>query len=317
MRTRQTIALLLAAVYLLMTVGAPVATLSCECLSSHDHAELFCPCHAGEASGVGRVPGRALLPGSPLYGDRTLSLLIESIGKYLRCAVTDLPPALAADRTLSAPLSEGDASPRRTMRRACSRSRFACSGIPGASVRGVITWSASRYCVIRPARAEKAIRAGSPFLILSAGRAVETADLPFRKIRRQSRMAGSERGKYALQPGCNAFPLPLPRKKASFMKQTVLSLLFLLFSSASVSTLRAQDLRGVVRDADNQPLVGASVYWAGTTVGASTDAQGSLPAAPREGLRPSGRLLPGLCERYAAYRRRGFACGVHAPCRRR
>ena len=66
------------------------------------------------------------------------------------------------------------------------------------------------------------------------------------------------------------------RKKASFMKQTVLSLLFLLFSSASVSTLRAQDLRGVVRDADNQPLVGASVYWAGTTVGASTDAQGAF-----------------------------------------
>ena len=66
------------------------------------------------------------------------------------------------------------------------------------------------------------------------------------------------------------------RKKASFMKQTVLSLLFLLFSSASVSTLRAQNLRGVVRDADNQPLVGASVYWAGTTVGASTDAQGAF-----------------------------------------
>lgn len=38
----------------------------------------------------------------------------------------------------------------------------------------------------------------------------------------------------------------------------------------------AQDLRGVVRDADNQPLIGASVYWAGTTVGASTDAQGAF-----------------------------------------
>ena len=32
----------------------------------------------------------------------------------------------------------------------------------------------------------------------------------------------------------------------------------------------------MVRDADNQPLVGASVYWAGTTVGASTDAQGAF-----------------------------------------
>ena len=35
-----------------------------------------------------------------------------------------------------------------------------------------------------------------------------------------------------------------------------------------------EDLRGVVRDADNQPLVGASVYWEGTTIGASTDAEG-------------------------------------------
>ena len=31
---------------------------------------------------------------------------------------------------------------------------------------------------------------------------------------------------------------------------------------AVCGTLSAQDLRGVVRDADNQPLVGASVYWA-------------------------------------------------------
>lgn len=46
--------------------------------------------------------------------------------------------------------------------------------------------------------------------------------------------------------------------------------------SVSASALRAQDLRGVVRDADNQPLVGASVYWAGTTVGASTDAEGAF-----------------------------------------
>ena len=32
-------------------------------------------------------------------------------------------------------------------------------------------------------------------------------------------------------------------------------------SLAVCGTLSAQDLRGVVRDADNQPLVGASVYW--------------------------------------------------------
>ena len=45
---------------------------------------------------------------------------------------------------------------------------------------------------------------------------------------------------------------------------------------AVCGTLSAQDLRGVVRDADNQPLVGASVYWEGTTIGASTDAEGAF-----------------------------------------
>lgn len=51
----------------------------------------------------------------------------------------------------------------------------------------------------------------------------------------------------------------------------------LLFSAlVGCGTLRAQDVRGVVRDADNQPLIGASVYWAGTTIGASTDAEGAF-----------------------------------------
>ena len=51
---------------------------------------------------------------------------------------------------------------------------------------------------------------------------------------------------------------------------------FTLSALAACSTLNAQDLRGVVRDADKQPLVGASVYWAGTTIGAGTDAQGAF-----------------------------------------
>ncbi|WP_295940359.1 TonB-dependent receptor [uncultured Alistipes sp.] len=49
-----------------------------------------------------------------------------------------------------------------------------------------------------------------------------------------------------------------------------------LSALAVCGTLRAQDVRGVVRDADKQPLVGASVYWEGTTVGASTDASGAF-----------------------------------------
>ena len=57
-----------------------------------------------------------------------------------------------------------------------------------------------------------------------------------------------------------------------FFKITVFS----FFALAACGSLRAQDLRGVVRDAENQLLVGASVYWAGTTIGASTDAQGAF-----------------------------------------
>ncbi len=45
---------------------------------------------------------------------------------------------------------------------------------------------------------------------------------------------------------------------------------------AGAGLAEAQDLRGVVRDADNNPLIGASVYWAGTTIGTGTDAQGAF-----------------------------------------
>ena len=60
------------------------------------------------------------------------------------------------------------------------------------------------------------------------------------------------------------------------MKRTVISIFLLLFTVSAASPLRAQNLHGVVRDADHQPLVGASVYWAGTTVGSSTGADGTF-----------------------------------------
>ena len=66
-----------------------------------------------------------------------------------------------------------------------------------------------------------------------------------------------------------------PSKNEKTMKRFALSIAILtLFAAAS--PLRAQDLRGKVCDTEGQPLVGASVYWAGTTVGASTDAEGGF-----------------------------------------
>ena len=52
------------------------------------------------------------------------------------------------------------------------------------------------------------------------------------------------------------------------------SLLFLPLLGLA-SNVAAQELHGVVTDADNNPLVGASVYWAETTIGASTSATGA------------------------------------------
>jgi len=54
------------------------------------------------------------------------------------------------------------------------------------------------------------------------------------------------------------------------MKKTLL----LILSVLSVLAVRAQELRGVVRDEEQQPLVGATVLWEGTTVGTVTDADG-------------------------------------------
>ncbi|MDE6570541.1 MAG: TonB-dependent receptor [Alistipes sp.] len=53
-------------------------------------------------------------------------------------------------------------------------------------------------------------------------------------------------------------------------------ILVCLLALLGATPLRAQELRGTVRDTDKQPLAGAAVYWAGTTVGASADADGNF-----------------------------------------
>lgn len=53
----------------------------------------------------------------------------------------------------------------------------------------------------------------------------------------------------------------------------ILFILFILFSALGV---RAQELRGRVVDAANEPLIGATVVWEGTTVGVITDAEGNF-----------------------------------------
>ena len=42
------------------------------------------------------------------------------------------------------------------------------------------------------------------------------------------------------------------------------------------TVLHAQDINGVVLDANGQPMQGAAVYWADTNVGASTNPEGEF-----------------------------------------
>ncbi len=76
-----------------------------------------------------------------------------------------------------------------------------------------------------------------------------------------------------------------------FQKITILAIIFTIFATS----LSAQELRGVVRDENNEPLLGASVYWAETTVGASTDLEGNFQL---HRVRNHDRLVAG----YIGYR---------------
>ena len=52
-------------------------------------------------------------------------------------------------------------------------------------------------------------------------------------------------------------------------------LIFTALFAAQFVSLSAQNLAGKVTDRNGEPLIGASVYWAGTTVGGSTDPEGN------------------------------------------
>lgn len=54
------------------------------------------------------------------------------------------------------------------------------------------------------------------------------------------------------------------------------TIILTVWALAACGAATSQELRGTVRDAEGQPLIGASVWWAGTTVGASTDAEGAF-----------------------------------------
>ncbi|MEG2365904.1 MAG: TonB-dependent receptor [Alistipes sp.] len=60
------------------------------------------------------------------------------------------------------------------------------------------------------------------------------------------------------------------------MKINTIKLFTTILFLAVCGVSRAQEIKGVVVDADNQPLIGASVYWDGTTIGTSADVSGEF-----------------------------------------
>ena len=61
----------------------------------------------------------------------------------------------------------------------------------------------------------------------------------------------------------------------STIKATVLSILLVFSLSFSFS----QTITGIVLDEKNEPIIGASVYFDGTTIGTTTDIDGKIGRA--------------------------------------
>ena len=69
----------------------------------------------------------------------------------------------------------------------------------------------------------------------------------------------------------------------------------------------------MVRDEEQQPLVGATVLWEGTTVGAVTDAEGKYRLHRVKGPRSAGRRIPGLPGGGTHHRTRHRRGRLHPP----
>ena len=101
MKLKRSISLLLFAVYLFATAGAAVVSLSCECVSMKARTEHVCCSHCQHVSDTAVAGGvlRATCCGDHHSTEVELYLSSGSDNneRYIRCAVTDLPPALAAE----------------------------------------------------------------------------------------------------------------------------------------------------------------------------------------------------------------------------
>lgn len=131
MKLRRLISLLLLSVYLLATGGPAYVSLSCKCVAMTAHAAHAC-CHhcqhAGEAA-----DGTASLKGTCCGNHHSTEINLYTFspdnGKSIRCAVTDLPPALVAEAPAPADMILG--SEKTVERRApfVERGHVRCAGL--------------------------------------------------------------------------------------------------------------------------------------------------------------------------------------------
>lgn len=102
MKVRKFISLLLLAAYLFATVGAAVASVTCHCVTMKPRAEQhFCCSHCQLPDHVQPVAGEFRAPccNLPHSTEITLytSLHSDDSEKYVKCAVSELPPSMAAE----------------------------------------------------------------------------------------------------------------------------------------------------------------------------------------------------------------------------
>lgn len=102
MKSKRYISLLLLAVYLFATGGAAYASVSCECVSMSVRTAHVCCHHCCHADGAASSGDKSLT--APCCDDRHSTEIelytasgSDSNEHSLKCAVLDLPPALAAE----------------------------------------------------------------------------------------------------------------------------------------------------------------------------------------------------------------------------
>ena len=109
MKLKRSISLLLLAVYLFATAGTALASLTCKCVAMKARTEHACCCHCLHVADLPAAAGGEMR--APCCGNHHSTEIELYTGsssdnheRFIRCTVTDLPPALVAEAPVAAVL---------------------------------------------------------------------------------------------------------------------------------------------------------------------------------------------------------------------